>query len=139
MFCFAIFNHFIMDGHPIFVIVVNSVSKCYVLSDYHHVNWITLLSLEPRSTWSQHKPNEHSCMATVVWSSYYMNYVITSILNIPARWMPGHYNTKMSKTSTEHLHFLDRRLFLLWNAMLSLVSLPLSVPDNNYQRQQSAF
>ena len=30
------------------------------LSDYHHVNWITLLSLEPRSSRSQHKPNEHS-------------------------------------------------------------------------------
>ena len=39
------------------------------------------LSLEPWSKWSQHKPNEHSCMATVAWFSYYMHYVITSILN----------------------------------------------------------
>ena len=55
--------------------------KCYVLSDYHHVNWITLLSLELWSTRSHYKPNEYPRMATVVWSSYYMHYVITSILN----------------------------------------------------------
>ena len=32
---------------------LNSVLKCYMLSNYHHVNWITLLSLEPRLTLSQ--------------------------------------------------------------------------------------
>ena len=35
----------------------NSVSKCFV-SDYHHVNYIMLPSLEPRST-RQHRSNEH--------------------------------------------------------------------------------
>ena len=41
-----------------------------MLSDYHHVNWIMLPSLEPWSTRSQHKPYEHSCVATIMHCFY---------------------------------------------------------------------
>ena len=80
---------------------------CYMLSDYHYVDWIMLLSLEPWSTRSQHKPNEHSCMATIAWSSYYMHYIITSRIG-PIHCCIMEFEMKSYKTLVRSIFALNR-------------------------------